>query len=394
MAAVASLSDLISSTVRLYLEDTEPFVKDYSTYLVFDYKLNIGTGYKALIESSIDRVVKLVFGLNDKLKYKIFKASNKTGKLIFNITSVDISHKDYTLEIKVGYTYLHTLYLDIIHKELNILILSKLDKVQNLCKAISLCEDPGVWKEVFRVRYPQLYNVYVKLNLQQHLNMASYLAYLQFEEDISSDIMVPGLHYSDFLDFYTIRYRSNVEDLLPLKDIGLTNEDLISMTKVIFNIKHTRLDKIMNLDETLRGNISLMGDVLEESLDMYAREDNVIPPISDVIYNNSNVNTSEILSKELTLKSSLIKSFHSGFHDVIYLFLLTLNFNKITPVMDTILYILSTIKRIDSEIGFPRLKIYINKIKSENIELYNKIKSSCNTPSEEYTSLCEVINRL
>lgn len=363
MNVVETLDELIRSNLQEMIKSHT--VNRYEDKLVFSYKIG----------RNMDKFK--VFGLNPYLKYKIYPATKETGKVSFEVIKSEIEGNN--LSVIVKYVYLPVLYLDIIPKEINVIIISKINNtldIQNLCKADNLC-DELLTKELFRIRFPQLYATYIKYGLT--LNMASYLAFVQFQEDDSS----PLLH-RDFLDFFAIRKYSMDKQFGGLPRTGMSTENQDEMAKVIFAIKYPHLIKITESNDVLRTDYHLMSGILGIGVDFPPDKDDVITLI---------INNCKIELKIRSIKRAIEYLGH-GNQPLLYLYLLMIDYAGVNPedqnIIDTTFIILND---IDKDVEQPKLVAYVNKIKSENIVLYNKIIDICKARPDIHKYLCQKLSK-
>lgn len=119
MSAIVKLDELIRSTSPEIAED-DAIVTQHGGGIIFSYKLR-----SPIIDNKL-------LGLNDYLKYKIYPSMKGTGKISFEVVKVEI--KD-NLSVTVNYYYIPRSYLDILPKGVIMIIINKLNDVQNSYKA-------------------------------------------------------------------------------------------------------------------------------------------------------------------------------------------------------------------------------------------------------------------
>lgn len=400
MTAIELLNELIVNQIKDYIWNENITISNFDGYIIFTYNYDI----------SIDntprrmRLTTLVFELNNILRYKIYKVSENTGKLEFMVRSVtiDFVNDKHEINVSVRCIYVPITYFEMVPKELNTLSVTKMSEIkdiENFCRAEDICSNL-MWTEAFRLRYPKLYETYITLGLPNHLNMASYLLYIDFENDLieTGFSTIPGILYEDFLDFYIMRGYYLSLDLKSLPRGNFTKEDRSAMSKVVFRIKYPTSSRIIESYDILNKHDDLRDRIMWSSINKYGGYVNEISyHMLDAFHNDEIIDASIILSDY----QSLNRVPHT--EDECYMlnfFLLTLNFKDVDfhdqQILDNLMHLLDDIKVANRR--FPKLhemlRVYLNKIKVENAQLYDSIISSCISPSDDNKDICDLINKL
>lgn len=421
MSVVEVLSKIIENRIGKFLKSNSAKVDSYPPQLTFNYKLDFrNDSWPRIIDESI-LLHKSLLGLNDNLKYKIFESSLNTGKITFWIIGVHVNipsipelqsgkydRDSLSVDVYVVYEYIHISYFDMLPDELNIIMLSKFNTsrdIKSLCRARGECSDSKIWRETFKLRYPLLFQTYIKLGLSQHLNEASYLTYIDIESGRTGVPIVTGLLTEYIFVVNGTVHRRGIS-------LDLTPSDKIAADKVIMSIKYSKIsdvinsDPILNESEYLRNFILLNGVVNTNFfIERY--------PMMKYVYTNDTIDTNTLI-KSSDLRVTFAETLKNGDYSLMYLLLLLLDFKSLNfqdvTVFSGVLYIIDGVEHLDEglsiriyasdtsslmlrpEISYPMLRSYMNKIKSENIGLYDRIVNMCKSPSDEYRHLCNVIN--
>lgn len=141
--------------------------------------------------------------------------------------------------------------------------------------------------------------------------------------------------------------------------------------------------------------------------DRKSREGGENYPMLKYVRDDGILNTESILLNPGDLIGTFNDTLMYGNHRLMYLLLLFLDYKALDPrndkIIDRTFYIIDGVEHLDQgymssksyrkELGYyPMLRTYMAKIKTENIELYNKIISKCISPSEENRHICNIIN--
>jgi hypothetical protein len=414
MTVVEVLDQLFRKIIGSRVKDV-PLVTHIPSHLIFEYEINMnGLSQWQTIDYLI-LIKRDIIKYNDELHYKIFRSDRSTGKISFYVTDikdntpstrkVDVNSYQYILKITVMYKYLPVSYLDLLPKELDILILSKIDDiadVQNSCKAEDICSGGGFWTDLFKLRYPNIYRTYIKLNLGQRINKASYLLYLNFNTN-DNLTTVPGQK------FWDIRFSENGEIYWPF-NINLTGDDKSAVIKIVSNVIYPLASNIISNNTFLSKIHNPLGNILLRNRKANLRSRfPLIYPMIRYIFNNQLPNTIDVLLNTDELRTTFGATEEASEYFIMYTILLMLNFTGLNHrdkrIMDTVMYIVDGIEHLDAGFmahdysydrpsmgSYPMLRDYMNKIKSENMDIYNAIMNLCKSPSQQYVALCERLN--
>lgn len=338
-----------------------------------------------------DRIVKLRTSLNsgelhETLAYALFQG--KEGELSFEIQSVEVrTSGERGVIIKVNYTYIVKLedtYFSILPTDLYPIIVSKvntLNDAKSVFLTLSTHTSPSFWREVFKYRFPAVYQGYVSLNYTDYMTMNAYLSFLYFERRRGT--MIKGYISNNFLDYYSIFAISKRD----LQNLGLTSDDMLTMGKVILYVRHPRTYQVVSKDLYLKDNFNAISKLL--LFDIGEPEDY----IQDILTNDKNVDTNWILENFDTLFEDLQGYIEENSDVVVYTFLLLLDFKESGSPTE-ILNILDVVGTIDEGINlfeedpkyvelshqigkYPILRLYFSKIKQENEKLSQLIINKC-----------------
>lgn len=256
MTAVEILSDIIKDKIGAHRIKSIT-ARHQPPHLILEYKLDLSGSWAKIVDST-GHISETLKDLGDVLKYRIFKADLKTGKIRFTVVSTnvitpsipelqsgDYDFDNFIARVLVKYDYLPISYFDILPTELNVLILSKINmtnEVQSLCKAENICSD-GIWRELFRLRFPQLFDAYIKLELSKYLDISSYLLYVEFQKFVETDLLTTYITQYDNSYSYP-RDRFN-------------EKHRFAANKVIVTIKYPKISDFINKDPILNNDESI-----------------------------------------------------------------------------------------------------------------------------------------
>lgn len=310
--------------------------------------------------------------INKRLKYKVFK--DQKDDLVFTVEDIQMhisTERDIVIRIK--HTYLPKVantYFANIPSELSSYIgsmLNNVDDIESICASLDTCNNNFFWRELFRYNFPQVHQGYVNLGYVEHMNMSSYKLFLSLW--CCRGKIMRGSSSDNYLDYFakTFIYKLHKGD----PDVNKT-----IVANVILNIKHPRLYRIFESNPFLKNNLIVIVDILINDVNPGRNE------YEEILSDNRSIDTFKLLNADEPINMDLGHEF--------YVFALLLDFTGIhvnERVIQSIISILDIVansdkiwrdtelhKSLTQSLGpEPLSRLYIDKIKKENPNIYEKL---------------------